>query len=119
MHFLNTIYVNDSASVSADNRTDYHWFTSKLAHENQHEYDWRYTVWGGNQYNISEDIDHNLLKDDWESKNPDIYLLCSTPEDRFNICYTKWADSRAYAVENSYPDKSDTNDWAYPGSNYK
>ena len=120
MHLPNTyIYVYNSASVSADNRTDYHWFTSKLAHENQHEYDWRYTVWGGNQYNISEDMDHNLLKDDWESKNPDIYLLCSTPEDRFNICYTKWADSRAYAIENSYPDKSDTNDWAYPGSNYK
>jgi hypothetical protein len=119
MHFLNTIYVNDSASVSADNRTDYHWFTSKLAHENQHERDWRNEVWAGNPYNPQEDIDQNFLRDYWESNEPDIKMCGDDPIKRYVVCYRKWADNRAYSVENNYPDNSSTNDWAFPGYNYK
>jgi hypothetical protein len=113
MHFLNTIYVNDSASVSADNRTDYHWFTSKLAHENQHEYDWKKVVWGDKGYDITKDLDGDLLNDEWEENN-----IEGHPSDQDFSKYREWEDNRAYEVEKNYPDMSKDRDFAYPGSNY-
>jgi hypothetical protein len=115
------IYVYNGASVRPDGDwrlSDYHYCTSKFAHENQHERDWRNEVWAGNPYNPQEDIDQNFLMDYWELNEPAM-LPCKSPEDRYNIYYRKWTEQRAKIVEDNYPDKSSTNDWAFPGYNYK
>jgi len=95
-----------------------YYFKHKFSRENQHEYDWKKVVWEDQSYDITKDIDGDLLNDEWEIKNKDV-LKDEDPIGHNNWPdYQEWADNRAYQVESSYPDYSKDKDWSFPGSNY-
>jgi hypothetical protein len=102
-----------------------YYFKPKFSRENQHEYDWRKVVWGDQSYDITKDIDGDLLNDEWEIANCDImnYLHYPCTDKHYTAIeqweqYLSWTEGRAKNVENSYPDKSQEKDWAYPGTNW-
>jgi len=96
--------------------TGFHYCTSKMAHENKHESDFRNVVWAGG-FDSSKDVDNDGLRDSWEVANPGAVPNHPSASD-WSDFNSNWFDPRAYVVENNYPNNSATKDWASPGTNW-
>jgi len=114
------IKVYSEGGNSGDNRSNYFWCTSKLAHENRHEDDFRKIVWRSNSgiYDPNLDLDGDGLMDAWEIMDGSSIITGTTPGDHLKS-FKKWTEMNAVSVEKLYPDLSVTNDWSHGGTNWK
>jgi len=117
--YTTEIRIYDGAKIS------FYYCTKIMAHENQHERDWKLVWPPDGVYDATKDLDGDFLDDEWEIANCDImnYLHYPCTDKHYTSLeqweqYLSWTEGRAKNVENSYPDKSQEKDWAYPGKNW-